>query len=36
MEGREECRILRESWRVEKKHGEEGERNILSMKKCKD
>jgi hypothetical protein len=31
MDGREECRILTECWREKKKkHGEEGEREILA------
>jgi hypothetical protein len=29
MDGREECRILAEYWKEGKKHGEEGEREIL-------
>jgi hypothetical protein len=32
MDGREECRILTECWREKKKHGENGERNILSTR----
>jgi hypothetical protein len=33
MDGSEECRILTECWREKKKHGEEGERKILSEKR---
>jgi hypothetical protein len=33
MDGREECKILTECWREKKKHGEEGERKILSEKR---
>jgi hypothetical protein len=34
IDGREECRILTDCWREKKKkHGEEGEREILSQKR---
>jgi hypothetical protein len=33
MDGREECRVPIECWREKKKHGEEGEREILSEKR---
>jgi hypothetical protein len=33
MDGREEGKILTKCWREKKKHGEEGEREILSEKR---
>jgi hypothetical protein len=33
MDGKEECRTLTECWREKKKHGEEGQREILPEKR---